>query len=124
MSAPLTDIRRLLPMLDMAFQAEQAKMARIIARMRELSQQLQSLEHPQSFDPSHAASLGGADVRWERWVEDRKVLIQRELALAARDREQAKDHVIAALSKLEAAKQMEARASSDARQTVFRRSQW
>lgn len=124
MTNPLSDIRRLLPMLDTAFQAEQVKMAKILARIRDLKQQLVSLETPETFDPLTMASRGGADILWETWVQERKTLINQEIVLAARDREAVRGAVIAALSKLEAAKQMEARATLNARQTAARRSTW
>lgn len=124
MSKALKDIRRLLPALDAAFQAEQLKMARIVARIRDLQKQANDLERPDRFDPLTMSTRGGADLLWERWVKDRKALISRELAFAARDREAAKGDMIAALSKLEAARQMERRATKEADQITSRRADW
>ncbi|MCF2871603.1 hypothetical protein L0664_11055 [Octadecabacter sp. G9-8] len=120
------DMERLLPLLEMAYQADQLKMAKILARIRDLRAQLDALERPQTL-PSEditAATLVGADLLWERWVHDRKVLINQELALALRDREMAKDGLTKALSKREAAKQVQKRVSIGVRQTQERRSSW
>ncbi|WP_281981072.1 hypothetical protein [Thalassorhabdomicrobium marinisediminis] len=124
MSDALSDIRRLLPVLDTAYQAEQMKMGRIMARIRSLSDTLRELENPQSFDPLGPASRLGADVRWEAWVQERKDLITRELAQAYRAREEARTGMAAALSKLEAAREMERRAAAQARQLALRRASW
>lgn len=124
MSDPLLEIRRLLPVLDMAFKAEQLKMAHVARRISGLRKQLSDLERPQSFDPMSIASRTGADVLWETWVKDRKALINQELALAHRDRELARSRLVETLSKLESAKQMEKRSAQDARQIASRRSSW
>jgi hypothetical protein len=63
-------------------------------------------------------------LRWDTWAQERKKVINQELALVLRDREQARDHMITALSKLEAAKKMQANAVSQARQTAIRRASW
>lgn len=122
----LADIQRLLPMLDMGYRAEQMKMAKVVTRINDLNAQLSALERPDlgSEDTLSAATLAGADLRWESWAQDRKRLINRELALASRDRERAKADLVKALSKLEAAKQMQARAQLGARRTAERRSSW
>jgi len=126
MADVLADIQRLLPMLDMAYRAEQMKMAKIVTRMNELNAQLSALERPEHGDDDSlsAATLAGADLLWQGWVQNRKSLINRELALASRDRESAKTSLVKALSKLEAAKQMMARVQSDARRLSERRSSW
>ena len=120
------DLRRLLPLLEMAYGVEQLKMSKVLARIRELHNQLKALDRPESssvtdFDP---AILAGADLRWEQWAQDRKVLINQELALALRDREAAKQCLIKALSKLEAAKQVQIRNQAEQDQTKERRASW
>lgn len=126
MSSNLGDIRRLLPMLDMAYQAEQLKMVKVTTRIRSLQSKLSNLERPKTVEPDtfSAATLAGADLLWEGWAKDRKALINQELAHAFRDRETARVEMVNALSKLEAARQMEARAELDARRAVERRSSW
>ena len=124
MNDQLDHIRKLLPVLNMAFQAEQLKMTKIVERISGLKQQLCDLDRPDVFDPMTTASRGGADILWETWAQDRKVLIHQEIAIAARDREAAKGALIAALSKLEAAKQIESRAIAAARQLKARRASW
>ena len=124
MTENLDGLRKLIPVLDMSFQAEQLKMAKIARRISDLRDQLKALERPESFDPMSAATRMGADVLWETWVQERKVLITQEMALVMRDREAQRDALIAALSKLEAAKQVEKRATLLAQQQAARRSNW
>jgi len=124
MTSDLNDIRRVIPVLEMAFRAEQLKMAKIVQRIADLRAQLTSLDRSESFDPLSTANRMGADVLWETWVQERKTLIMQEQALALRDREAQRSQLIAALSKLEAAKQVERRASQHAKQQVLRRSSW
>ena len=122
MTAGPQAISRLIPVLDMAFQAEQIKMAKIARRIAALRDQLKDLDRPESFDPMSVASRMGADVLWETWVQDRKMLIMQEMAHAMRDREAQRSLLVAALSKLEAAKQVEARVTFLAKQQAVRRS--
>jgi len=124
MTSDLNDIRRVIPVLEMAFRAEQLKMAKIVQRIADLRAQLTSLDRSESFDPLSTANRMGADVLWETWVQERKTLIMQEQALALRDREAQRSQLIAALSKLEAAKQVERRAAQHAKQQVLRRSSW
>lgn len=121
MSDALTEIDRLLPLLEMAFQAEQVKMGRIAARIAQLKDQIAQLDRPKATDGFSAATRAGADVRWATWVQQRKTLINQELAAAAQEKERARVAVAAALSKLEAARQVHARALLDARRAQARR---
>ena len=124
MTNQLQDIERLLPMLDMAFQSEQLKMAKIGRRIADLKQSLLDLDRPVRAEPLSAATLAGADLRWDTWAHERKLLINQELTRAYRDREAVRSDMIAALSKLEAAKRMQARAQFEARQLARRRASW
>ncbi|AKS47798.1 hypothetical protein SAMN05444287_2545 [Octadecabacter temperatus] len=124
MSDSLNATTRLLPLLEMAFQAEQMKMAKIVQRINMLNEKLKEIDRPMRSEPLSAATRAGADLRWDTWAQERKKVVNQELALELRDREQARDHMIAALSKLEAAKKMQANAVSQARQTAIRRASW
>lgn len=121
MKDALNEIERLLPLLEMAFQVEQVKMAKIAARIAELKQQLVQLDRPKETDTFSAATRAGADMRWATWVQQRKSLINQEMALAAQERERARSGVASALSKLEAARQVHARALLDAQRLAARR---
>ena len=126
MSDTLQNLARLLPLLDMAYKAEQMKMAKVLSRIRNLKTKIEALDRPQKV-PSQdidAATMAGADLLWETWAEDRKVLINRELALAYQDREAAKEGLAQSLSKLEAAKQVHRQATLAAKQLQERRSSW
>ena len=124
MTNPLQDIQRLLPLLDMAFQAEQTKMAKIARRISDLKQSLLDLDRPARAEPLSPATLAGADLRWDTWAHERKLLINQELIVALRNREAARGHMIAALSKREAANPMQTRAQRDVRQIAQRRASW
>ncbi|HCP82291.1 MAG TPA: hypothetical protein DIT67_12170 [Octadecabacter sp.] len=115
---------RLLPLLEMSFQAEQMKMSKITQRINLLNETLREIDRPIRSEPLSAATRAGMDLRWDAWVQDRKKVINQEMALAMRDREQARGNMIAALSKLEAAKKMQASAASQARQVAARRASW
>ena len=119
-----SDINRLLPLLEMGFQAEQLKMAKIASRIAKLRRQLAEIDRPQSSDFMSPASRAGADLRWETWAHDRKTLINQELALALRDREMARDQMRKALSKFEAAKQVADRMRKSQAQVAARRASW
>lgn len=121
MSTPLTEIERLLPLLEMAFQAEQVRMAKVVARITALKDQIEQLDRPRPSNAFSPASKTGADMRWATWAQQRKTLINQEIALAAQQRETVRADVAAALSKLEAARQVHARALVDARRKEARR---
>ena len=124
MNKAIQDIQRLLPVLEMAFQAEQLKMAQIGLRINDLKRQISEIERPEKSDPSEASWRTGADVLWETWVKDRKVLINQELVLAYRDREHARGRLVERLSKLEAARQIKRRVATNEEKTAARRSSW
>ncbi|SMX40361.1 hypothetical protein [Octadecabacter ascidiaceicola] len=124
MVSALNATKRLLPLLEMAFQTEQVKMSKIVQRINQLNEKLQEIDRPVRAEPLSAATRAGADLRWDTWAQDRKTVINQELALAMRDREQIRGDMIAALSKLEAAKKMHANAVAQARQTKARRASW
>ena len=126
MATSVQELDRLLPLLEMTYEAERSKMAKIVSRINELRDQLHALDQ-QGKSPSDtmsAAVTAGADILWENWAQDRKTLINRELTFAFRDRENAKAEMVKALSKLEAARQVRARAQHAVRQTAARRSNW
>lgn len=116
------DIRRLLPVLDMAFQAEQVKMAAIMRRIEALQQQLADIDRPQghsdTFDP---ATRAGANMLWQTWVQDRKKRINRELSKVMAERERARDGMKQALAKVEAARTIAAQAAVERRIRMDRR---
>lgn len=122
MTDTLREIERLLPLLEMAFQAEQVRMVKIASRIAELKDQIEQLDRPRPSATFSAATLAGADMRWATWAQQRKTLINQEMAVAAQKREQCRADVAAALSKLEAAREVRARALLDARRLQSRRS--
>ena len=124
MSNSLKATKRLLPLLEMAFQTEQMKMSKIVQRITLLDEKLREIDRPIRSEPLSAATRAGADLRWDAWAQDRKKVINQEKALAFRDREQARESMIAALSKLEATKKLQTSVTSQARQIAIRRASW
>jgi hypothetical protein len=124
MPESLKATERLLPLLEMAFQAEQMKMSKIAQRINALNAKLQEIDRPMRSEPLSAATRAGADLRWDAWAQERKKVINQEMALAFRDREKARGDMIAALSKLEAARKMQISVASQARQSAIRRANW
>ena len=124
MPGSLKAAKRLLPLLEMAFQAEQMKMSKIVQRISLLNEKLREIDRPMRSEPLSAATRAGADLRWDAWVHDRKKVINQEIALASRDREQARGDMVAALSRLEAAKKMQLSVESQAHQVAIRRASW
>jgi len=122
---PSTDqIDRLLPVLETVFQAKQADLAKINERIKALKGQLKSLDASTIQDIASPAQRAGADALWRTWVQDRRKLISRELALAARDRENMRFTVSAALAKLEAARKLKTHLMKGAEKTAERRANW
>lgn len=124
MTQSLDNISQLLPLLETVFQAEQLKMAKVNARISALKKQLSDLDRPPLADSMSVATIAGADLRWQTWVQQRKGLINQELALAMRDRAAVRSGMVTALSKLEAARQMHARVQINAHQIAARRASW
>ena len=81
--------------LETKLEAEKAKLAQLVKSEKDLRKQLQDLIHsrnaaatrnPAADDP---ALKSGADLRWQRWIESRRGLLNQELAslLARRSRQ-------------------------------------
>lgn len=126
MSTAIDDINRLLPVLETAYQAQQLVMAKINKRIANLRAQMQELDRPNSKgdDPLSPAVMAGADIRWQAWAQERKKLINQELAFASRDKEMARVSLGQALAKLEAARQMKDRLEWDQDRLAQRRSSY
>ena len=80
------DLVQLARMTDAAFQAAQSELAAAKAREVELRATLKSLERSRSdraeaiLDQADTALVAGADGQWLAWVEQRRRLINSELA--------------------------------------------
>jgi len=126
MSGPLNDLQRVLPVLEMSFQAQQLRMSKVNERIEVLRDQIREIDKPTSHtgDALTPAVRAGADMRWQTWAQNRKALINQELALAMRDRELVRVEMTAALSRLEAAKRVEKRVLVQHSKDAERRSSW
>lgn len=103
---------RLTQLTNARFEAAQTKMAGILQReagLRDALAQLEGSRHEQAikgrspYDPALAA---GADLRWHRWIDQRRAILNIELAqvLALKDGHRAalrsafgRDHAVATL---------------------------
>ena len=69
------------------FQASQAEMVKLLGREARLQEQLQEMDlskkiRAAALEKNHdAAMIGGADIRWHRWVDAQRAKINEELAL-------------------------------------------
>ncbi|MDA9207970.1 hypothetical protein N9O61_03700 [Octadecabacter sp.] len=124
MTSKSSQILGLLPVLDAVFRAKQTRLAKINQRITDLKTQMASLDRPHGPDLNAPATRAGADVLWDAWVQDRRKLIMKELALAARDRENERVVVAAALAKLEATRKLSARLSKADKDEATRRASW
>lgn len=124
MTAPSRQLARLVPMLEAVYQAKQAGLGRLMARMADLRAQHHELDHPDYAPPDSAAARAGANLRWDTWVEQRKTLINRELLEAARQREVIRADVAQSLARLEAARKALDRARTQENEQSKRRASW
>lgn len=99
-----SDLKKLVPIVDMVFQTEQAKMADINKRIAALKQALDGLTATRSqtkhqLDP---ATKAGADLRWMAWAEARRKAINLELAKAMGEREAMREALQRAFGRVQA----------------------
>lgn len=87
------EIKSLLTLAEVAFAAEQAKLAHLNRQECALRDQLTNLvadrnEQAREGPSDSPAKRAGADVRWHRWIDTRRETLNRELAqiLARRTR--------------------------------------
>ena len=124
MSDSTTQLSKLLPILDSVFRAKQTQLAQINHRINGLKGQLNALDRRTDSDIGSPAVRVGADVLWDRWVQDRRKLIMQEMALAARDRENTRVVVAQALAKREAARKLQRQLSDQDKKVQERRASW
>jgi len=115
---------KLVPLLEAAFRAKQSELSQVMMRMANLQSQIYALDHPQYADHDTPAMRAGANLRWDTWVENRKLLISRELIDAARQRETLRGQVAQAMAKAEAARKLFERTKAVDQKVMERRSSW
>ena len=119
-----SQLAKLVSLLEAVFQAKQSEMSSVISRISELQSQLYALDHPKHAAHNTPAMRAGANLLWDTWVEDRKLLIGKELLEAARQREALRAEVAHALAKAEAARTLLDRTTREDRKLSERRSSW
>ena len=94
----VTNLHRIEDLMDGIFQAERAALVKFANRETELRTQLADLaaakseNAQQSGRENEPAFIAGADLQWYRWIDQRRELLNRELAqvLAQKMRQQEK----------------------------------
>lgn len=106
------DLNQLSPVIELKFQAAQRSLAQHRETVRGLQQQLTDLdtardssqaERPEGDDPATAA---GANVLWQRWIDQRRKDINLELARLAAEKPALMDQLKRSFGKKEALKQL------------------
>ncbi len=102
----MKDLKSLEPLVAAKYQKAQARLAQIAAQEGRLKAQLSELhrsrEQAVNRDGSDPASKSGADVRWQRWIDQRRKEINLELAQLASQRLVAKEGLKVAFGRKEA----------------------
>jgi len=112
MSPNLREIARLKDVLDAAFQAKQARLARVGRRIEAVERKLAGLQRngeTESLTDLSPAVLEEVDMRWRAWVEQRRRSLNVELARLLSEREACRTDLAVAFGKLQAVEGMRAR---------------
>jgi len=121
----LTQLRQI---TDAVFQAKNAELAREVAREEDLRKSLATLVTDQSnratavLDNTDTAMIAGADVRWRTWVEQRRRLINAELAQCRVAQAQCRRAAAKAFGRYQAVLSLEENRSLEAKRTAVQRS--
>jgi len=106
------DLSQLSPVIEMKFQAAQRRLAQHRETVRGLQQQLKDLDaardgnqarRPEGDDPATAA---GANVLWQRWIDQRRKDINLELARLAAEKPALMEQLKRSFGKKEALEQL------------------
>ena len=79
-------MKGLVDLSGLSYRAAQARMAELLAREADLRRNLMQLTESRSAqaqaprESNEAALVAGADIRWHNWVDQRRALINTELA--------------------------------------------
>ncbi|MFT5064989.1 MAG: hypothetical protein ACJAXK_001649 [Yoonia sp.] len=120
-------LAQLAQITDAAFQVVQADLSREIARERELRKTLETLVLDQRnratnlMGKSDAALIAGADVHWRAWVEQRRRLINGELAHCLVAQAQCREAAAKAFGRYQAVLSLEENRLADVKKAAGRR---
>lgn len=120
-------LAQLAQITDAAFQVVQADLSREIARERDLRKTLESLILDQRdratnlIGKSDAALIAGADVHWQAWVEQRRRLINGELAYCLVAQAQYREAAAKAFGRHQAVLSLEENRLADVKKAAARR---
>lgn len=120
-------LAKLQHMTGLKFRATQSEMATLRAREAALRRNLEHLvqtrrtqaQAPRAADD--AALVAGADIRWHRWVDQRRAVINHELAQVLAQKAACRVRLQKAFGKDQAAQALQKQAEAVVRQRVMRR---
>ncbi len=120
-------LTELVPVVDAVFRAAQSEVSRIKEEQRALRAQLQDLNDQRAASLTNrpvegdAAIVAGADVRWQRWIDQRKTEINLQLANLAAEQPKALAKLKKAFGRKEALAQLCKTEKLETRARVARR---
>ena len=110
-------IKKLHALTDMRFLALQTKMAELSGQEQDLRNTLaelsKSVSERQANPKDDAAMIAGADIRWHRWVDQRKTALNIELAKLTAQKESYQQVLKEAFGQYQVTKKLVAQFSSD-----------
>ncbi|MDX8352876.1 hypothetical protein [Cognatiyoonia sp. IB215182] len=130
MSRNVQDLKGLADIAGLAYRAAQADMARIMQKEADLCRNLAQLTEskaslartPRRSDD--AAMIAGADIRWHRWVDQRRATINAELAQVRASKDYYQSKLRLAFGKDQAARALLDRAVLAAKRDRSRRADY
>lgn len=124
------DIKKVVEVTSMMFQASQSKLAAASAREKELRQNLEALVISRrdralaTLGSSDASYVAGADGSWQIWVEQRRRLINAELGKCLVQQDQLRDAARKAFGREQAAKAILKREEIARRKNIARQTHY
>lgn len=122
------DIAGLVQLTQLHFQAAQSEMAAVLAQEARLNENLaQLMESREALaaaprDAAEPALIAGADLRWNQWVDQRRAVINAELAQCQISKERCRNKLREAFGRSQASAALEARAAKTIEMAAKRRS--
>ena len=126
----MTRTERLQQLTQLRLQADQARLAAVTLKETNLRQTLQDLAHQRKQrlhapeGSGDAASVAGADLNWQLWVDQRRTTINAELARTLAEKEEVTVALRRSFGQDQAAQRLHQAAQTAARAAVSRRAHY
>lgn len=123
-------IEALTKIADLKYQSMQLKMAKLLQQEHALRQNLQQLTEQKTSSAttqepgSGLAALAAVDLRWHRWVDQRRTIINLELAQVLAQQEELRLKLQQAFGKSQVVQTLAVRAAAARRQAAVRRTDY